>query len=284
MVPKISVVVPVYNREKLLIRALDSVKNQTFKDFECIIIDNNSSDNTFNVAKKYTESDKRFSAYKQERNVGPVRNWLRGVELSNAEWIKILFSDDYLVPECLEKCFRVIGEFPEIGFVYFNSNTNLVKIETNITGIYQGYTFLWKSLATHSNVPVSPTSAMFRRHEIIEALSKEIKQYNNFNYFETGAGPDQSIYLYSADKYKHIYFIDEILALYGDNQDSITIRYNKSLPGFLLLGVLFAQLTFLKNSLIKKKLKGKLFYLTISFHILKWFVRFKILNKIKLHD
>jgi glycosyltransferase involved in cell wall biosynthesis len=77
--PKVSVVIPTYNYAHFLDETIQSVLNQTFLDFELIIVDNNSTDNTEEVVKNYL-SDNRVSFYKNDTNIGLVGNWNKCLE------------------------------------------------------------------------------------------------------------------------------------------------------------------------------------------------------------
>src|SRR5450631_1193388 len=101
--PVISVCVPTYNGSKYLGNCLDSILSQTFNDFEVLIVDDLSSDNTFDIAMAYAERDKRFKLFQNTVNLGLVGNWNQCVELAGGEWIKFVFQDDVLAPECIEK-------------------------------------------------------------------------------------------------------------------------------------------------------------------------------------
>lgn len=91
---KFSIIVPVYNTEKYLRRCLDSIKNQTFKDFECIIVNDGSTDNSINVIKKYLD-DKRFILIdKENEGVSIARNF--GVKIAKGDFLLFIDSDDYV--------------------------------------------------------------------------------------------------------------------------------------------------------------------------------------------
>ena len=98
--PLISVCIPVYNGEGFLETAINSVLGQSFTDFELIIVDNNSTDNTVNIVKKY--NDHRINLYKNDSNIGLIPNWNRAIEFANGEYIKILPADDLIYPDCLK--------------------------------------------------------------------------------------------------------------------------------------------------------------------------------------
>jgi len=68
-IPKISVIMPVYNTEKYCGQAIESILSQSFEDFEFIIIDDFSNDNSYDICKKYSEKDTRIKLYRNEKNM-----------------------------------------------------------------------------------------------------------------------------------------------------------------------------------------------------------------------
>lgn len=103
MKPLISVCVPTFNGEQYLGECLDSLLAQTETDFELIVVDDQSTDETFDILKSYASRDPRIRIYRNDTNLGLVGNWNRCVELAQAEWIKFVFQDDFIAPRCLEK-------------------------------------------------------------------------------------------------------------------------------------------------------------------------------------
>jgi glycosyltransferase involved in cell wall biosynthesis len=105
MKPKISVCVPTYNGSLFLRECLDSIILQSFSDFELLIVDDCSSDNTVEIAEEYAAIDSRIAVHKNHQNLGLVGNWNRCIEIASGEWIKFVFQDDKIAPSCLEKLF-----------------------------------------------------------------------------------------------------------------------------------------------------------------------------------
>jgi glycosyltransferase involved in cell wall biosynthesis len=103
--PKISVCIPVYNCEQYVSQAIDSVLTQTYTDFELLILDNKSTDNTLNIVKKYT--DTRIRIIENDVNIGFEANWNKCLKEAKCEYIKLLCADDILLPMCLEKQIEV---------------------------------------------------------------------------------------------------------------------------------------------------------------------------------
>jgi len=126
---KVSVILPTYNRSRMISEAIDSVLNQTFKDFELIVVDNYSTDNTESAVQSYR--DKRIRYYKNHNHglVSVSRNY--GIEKSGGEYIAFLDDDDLWLPEKLEKQLILLDSNKELGLVYsdyynMDSNGNLI--------------------------------------------------------------------------------------------------------------------------------------------------------------
>lgn len=107
MKPLVSICIPTYNGASYLKECLDSILAQTFADFEVILVDDGSSDNTVEIAREYARRDKRIRVEQNEHNLGLVNNWNRCVELASGEWIKFVFQDDFIEETCTEKLLKV---------------------------------------------------------------------------------------------------------------------------------------------------------------------------------
>ena len=95
--PKISVIVPVYNTEKYLHRCIDSVLAQTFTDWELLLIDDGSKDTSGSICDKYAAKDKRIRVFHKENGgVSSARNL--GRDYAQGEWVTFVDSDDYIEP------------------------------------------------------------------------------------------------------------------------------------------------------------------------------------------
>ena len=107
--PLISVVIPAYNAELFLDETLESVLSQTYENWECIIVNDGSTDSTESVAKKWCEKDSRFRLTDKENGgLSSARNW--GIKESKAEYIAFLDADDILTPDSLEVRINVLIE------------------------------------------------------------------------------------------------------------------------------------------------------------------------------
>lgn len=109
ILPKVSICVPTYNGREHLKECLDSIRAQSFKDFEVVICDDQSSDGTLDFARELAQGDERFRLIENPRRFGLVGNWNNCIKLSRGEWIKFVFQDDLLLPNCLERMVTVAG-------------------------------------------------------------------------------------------------------------------------------------------------------------------------------
>ena len=123
--PLVSVIIPAYNCEKYLDRALSSVMNQTWPQYECIVIDDGSTDKTSDVAKQW--EDKIRYEYQENAGASTARN--RGIELAQGELIAFLDADDSWVETKLESQIILFQQYPELALVC--TGTLLVKEASN---------------------------------------------------------------------------------------------------------------------------------------------------------
>lgn len=115
-----SIIIPVYNRSKLIYKALNSVANQLYTNWECIIVDDGSTDSTLEIVERYASKDSRFVIYKRDRppkGASTCRNI--GLENAKGKYIIFLDSDDYLLEHCLLIRLREFEKHPELDFIVF---------------------------------------------------------------------------------------------------------------------------------------------------------------------
>lgn len=113
MKPRVSVLTAVYNGESYIRDAIDSILSQTYINFEYIIIDNNSTDNTPEIVNYYAKTDKRISVIQEERP-GPAYARNAGLKIARGEWIAILDADDIALPERLEIQLKYIEKHSDV--------------------------------------------------------------------------------------------------------------------------------------------------------------------------
>lgn len=119
-IPKVTVAIPTYNRAHYLKESIPSVLAQTFMDFNLVIIDNASTDNTGEVVRSF--ADPRIEYFRNECNLGIIGNWNRAIELCVGEYLNIFGDDDKMLPNFLEKSVTILDAFPQIGFTFSHCN------------------------------------------------------------------------------------------------------------------------------------------------------------------
>jgi len=191
--PLISICIPTYNGQAFLSTCLDSAISQSYKNIEIIIVDDCSTDKTYDIAKDYAAKDSRIKVFKNEKNLGLVGNWNRCIELSAGEWIKFLFQDDYFSSDCIEVMVNSISENDKII-----TSTRQLVLDKSLDEATKNYsvnqTITFERLGIVTNVPVfitpekissfavqnicmnfigEPTVIMFKK--------EVVKEFGNFN-------------------------------------------------------------------------------------------------------
>lgn len=227
-IPQVSILIPVFNREKLIADCIQSALNQTFTDFEVVVVDNQSSDGTWEICTKFAALDNRVRIFRNEVNVGPVLNWQRCINEARGIFGKILFSDDLMVDDFLEKALPMLKNNDEVGFVISAvslgenpSNARLVANFSDETGVFPSSRFLEASLYG-GNVSVSPCNALFRMSDLRKNLTLTIPSPTIKSFLELGAGPDLLFYLLASQTYKSFAYINEPLCFFRSHGGSIT--------------------------------------------------------------
>ena len=119
MTPDVSIFIPVWNRPRMVAQAIESVLNQTYKNFTLIVSDNCSTDNTRDVIAKYASRDHRVVLRVQERNVGGTENGNRFLRTVNTPFCMLLCSDDLLIEnDAIQKARAIMDKYPEVASVY----------------------------------------------------------------------------------------------------------------------------------------------------------------------
>jgi len=133
--PLVSIIVPCYNQAEYLAEALDSVLAQTYSEWECIIVNDGSPDNTHEIAQQYCEIDNRFKyLYKENGGLSSARN--AGIKISAGEFIQLLDSDDIIECDKINYQVNMFLEKPYIdimvsGYRYFLNGTDILRIRGN---------------------------------------------------------------------------------------------------------------------------------------------------------
>ncbi len=158
--PKVSVIIPTYNRAAYLLEALESVFAQTFEDYEIIVIDDGSTDDTRRVVQPLVDSGKIRYVYQENQGESAARN--HGIRLAEGEYLAFLDSDDLMRPTKLEKQVAYLDAHPEAGMVHscferFNNQGEVLgyRDTTHLMGwVYPRILLDWSVLIPPSTVVV----------------------------------------------------------------------------------------------------------------------------------
>lgn len=233
--PLVSIMVPVYNRRELLAGCLESALAQTCRDLEVVVVDNASTDGTWDVCREFARIDSRVRIFRNAENIGPVRNWQRCFKQAQGHYGKLLFSDDLMSPRFLEKTLPMMRD-PHVAFVFSMATIGPQPWHGRLsyrfgqhTGKYSRNRYIRRALLG-SRVPVSPGAALFRVSDLRGSLQLTIPSPTIGGFAEHGAGIDLLLYLMTAARYEQVAFVAEPLAFFRAHEGSITISGDFRLP------------------------------------------------------
>jgi len=126
----VSIIIPVYNTEKYIDRCIKSILIQTFTDFECILIDDCSTDNSFAICDYYTKKDTRFKIIRNKKNIGVSLSRKKGLLVSRGGYIQYIDSDDWLEKDMIEKMYQkaVSENYDMVVCDYYSVENDIFKI------------------------------------------------------------------------------------------------------------------------------------------------------------
>lgn len=207
--PLVSVCIPVYNRGKFIKAAVESVLSQTYQNFEIIIVDDGSTDNSIAVVKSIEDS--RIKLFKNAVNKGVVYSRNRYLEEASGDYIAVLDSDDTWLPSKLEKQIKFFRENPDYGIC---GTTALRKYSDGKKEIWKypikdgeiRVRLLWGSSIIHSSMMIN--TRLLKKYSV--KYSKDRKQAEDYDLIRQIA------------KYGKLYNLEEVLLWYNIHEDQFT--------------------------------------------------------------
>lgn len=225
--PLVSIVIPTYNREQYISKAVDSAISQTYNNIEVVIVDNCSTDKTWEMLSSYKNKNTNIRIFQNESNLGPVRNWQRCFEQAKGEFVKILWSDDWIDPTFVERAIEEIDS--ETAFVISNvsardNSGNERSRSTLRPGSFKTESYINDVLYfRREGFPVSPGCALFRTKDLRSALILKVPNNDGLDSSCNGAGNDLLLFLTTASKYPKIKIIGETLSFFRVHDDSFSM-------------------------------------------------------------
>ena len=231
--PKVSVIIPIYNTEEYLKECLDSVISQTLTDIEIICIDDGSTDGSLNILKEYALNDNRIKILKQKnKGAGAARNL--GIKNATGEFVNFFDSDDYMKPEMLKELYN---KAIEIGsditvcrsIIYRENSASFEDVEHSIERKIIGSKLFFEPEEFKDNIFQIfvgwPWDKIYKRDFILKNRLKfqEIRQSN-----------DTFFVLFSLVLANKISIVDEILATHRMHEKSLEATRIKNPECFVL--------------------------------------------------
>lgn len=166
--PLVSIGVPVFNGGEYLFECLNSIKNQTFTDWECVIVNNCSTDNSVEIAKAFTKTDHRFVLLNYDDYAQIVQNWNRIIPniSNNTRYLKVVQADDWIFPQSLELMVALMEEYPNVGvcssYRIDGCIVNCDGLDINKGPVYKGKELLIRHLNDEIDISGATSTPLFR--------------------------------------------------------------------------------------------------------------------------
>ncbi|MGN0030516.1 MAG: glycosyltransferase family 2 protein [Candidatus Gastranaerophilaceae bacterium] len=244
--PKVSIIVPVYNVEKYLRQCLDSLVNQTLQDIEIICIDDKSTDNSLNILKEYAQNDNRIVVLEQEINQGQGVARNRALDVAKGDYIMFCDPDDWYELEACEHAYNQIStnknDMVIFSFSKFYEETrktvseNRLKVLSEYIGV--------------QNIPLNNLNENYIRdlYSVCQIYDKNFLNKNNIRFGTSRMYEDQVFsvlcYVYAND----ISLLDEYLYNYRIRRTSTIFNNTESYKDLMLLSLYFFDLINNKNN------------------------------------
>ena len=225
---KVSIIIPAYNVDNYIFRALESCINQTHENIEIIVIDDGSTDNTYEVAKKYAQLDRRIFVCQQENSgVSSARNY--ALDLCSSDYVVFLDSDDWIEPNTIEVLLKTLPR---------DDKKYLVAVDTYFA--YFGDNGIWKkkapNIANSVNIESEEALLYIVRHKYklrsacYKLFSMEVIRDNNIRFNQTITHGEDGLFVFEYLKCaeRFVYSSDVLWNVLERPGSATKSPYNKS--------------------------------------------------------
>jgi glycosyltransferase involved in cell wall biosynthesis len=179
-VATVSVCIPTYNAERHIEATIESVRRQTYTDWELVVVDDCSTDRTRDLVQsvRAKSNDPRMRLHVNPSRLGMAGNWNRALSLASGEFAKILCHDDELSPDCLEAQTKAIVDNPQVCLVTCSRTIVdargaklFVRRGLKAEGVYAGLGLIRRCLRAGTNLIGEPSAVLMRRATLLETGS-----------------------------------------------------------------------------------------------------------------
>lgn len=230
VLPRVSIIVPVYNGEKYLRESLDSILAQTYPNTEILVMDDASTDGTADILRFYGD---RVRVIRQPRNRGIYANANDGISIARGEYIAIYHADDVYAPTMVEREVEFLERYPEAGAAFSNmtfigptsQEFGRLELPPEVKGNRPlDFPIILNALLRHTNHMLMCPTAMIRA-----SVYRDVGVYRQDRFRNTA---DMEMWLRIAQKYP-VGILEERLLRYRHFHDSSSLRYHKlrTVPG-----------------------------------------------------
>lgn len=202
--PKVSIVLPVFNAGKYLKDCLESLLNQTYKNYELIIVDDHSTDNSYEILKEYKGKNKKIRIFRNNKNKGVSETAKKAISLAKGDYIARMDADDIAILNRLEKQIRYLENHPEtvaLGgqCITIDSKNNVIGEKVFPTTFNEIYKYIFRF------IPVQQPTLMIAKNRLPK----------NFVYYTDGMNTAEEVeLLFKLFKHGRVENLDETLLLY----------------------------------------------------------------------
>jgi len=165
--PLVSIITPVYNHEKFIGDTINSIINQTYQNWEMLVVDDCSTDRSWEIIQEYAGKDSRIKAFRNTENKGLIPNWKFLIDNSKGEYIAFLEGDDIFYKNNLAKKIEIFEKFPDVGMVYCNFNV----ISENGEVIIKNHK-LFQRVRVYKNEYIEPSEYLGSKYHLINSYSQ----------------------------------------------------------------------------------------------------------------
>lgn len=261
MVPFFSVVIPLYNKEKFIIPTLESVLNQSFSDFEIIIINDGSTDNSVDEVEKL--KDKRIAIYNQA-NQGLSRARNSGIKKARADYIAFIDADDFWLPNHLEQIFNLISLYPNTGLYctgYTIQKSKKVFHRAKFNGLPENFIGVVPGFFKHSLINCIAW---------ISAICIPKNVFNDIGYFDIEIFSEQDTDLYIRIAFKYDVALDDT---------NVSAIYNRSIGNSMSHFSLKSEIPISLSKFKELELKNNALKIFMDYNRFSTLIYFKLASK-----
>lgn len=281
ILPKVSVIIPIYNSEKYLTKCLDSIISQSLEDIEIICIDDCSTDSSLKILKNYEQKDRRIKIIANTKNMkqGGARN--KGLEFASAPYVMFVDADDYLTLDAIESFYTtIINNDSDIVISHvenFLEDTANDDILTKLTSYYEQH--------RKNNGKYNVESVLeYRTGPVAKLFKKDILDKNNIKFPENLIQEDEAFHWAYFSRISSLYFLEKAYYYRRVHSCSTMVQRENNNIGILdmikILDIIYSDLK--RNKLFKKYKNDYLnYYYSHKQRILSKITDKKLAKKVK---